>query len=142
MPEAADTERLLRQLKSISLFSRCSDYELSLVARPASFVRVGSGQPIVRAGDAGSTMFMVLDGTAESVAGGVATHSFGTGDYFGELAALSPAARATDVIATTDCVLGSLDTNTIYTLVDTIPGVARKMLEGLAAGMRERLGSP
>ena len=103
---------------------------------------VVSGQPIVRAGDAGSTMFMVLDGTAESVAGGVATHSFGAGAYFGELAALSPAARATDVIATTDCILGSLDTNAIHTLVDTIPGVARKMSEGLAAGMRERLGSP
>ncbi len=105
-------------------------------------MRVGAGQPIVRAGDAGSIMFMVLDGTAESVANGVETHFFGTGDYFGGLAALSPAARATDVIATTDCTLGSLDTNAIYTLVDTIPGVARKMLEGLAAGMRERIGSP
>lgn len=141
MNDAVDRHHLVELLGRVSLLSRCTEYELTLVARRATTRRVAVGEHIVHAGELGTSMMLLLSGSAHAVSGGRVTRSFSTGEYFGELSALLPAPRTTDVIAATDCLLAVLDTNSLYTVVDTIPGVARKLLEAFAADMRERLNA-
>jgi CRP/FNR family cyclic AMP-dependent transcriptional regulator len=132
-------EQAIPLLRNVALFSRCSDYELALVAKRATLREVSKDAPVVVKGEPGNEMFLLLSGAAAASSEGRLEREFTTGEYFGELAALLPAPRATDVIATADSLFAVLATNEVYSLVDTIPGVARKMLEGLAANMRAEL---
>jgi CRP-like cAMP-binding protein len=139
MSATVDQHDVVERLAGVALLRRCTEYERTLIAKRVTIRTAPAGETIVRAGEDGSSMMMLLEGSAEVVVDGAVTRRFAAGEYFGELAALLPAPRATDVVAATDCVLAVLETNALYLVVDTIPGVARKLLEGLAAQMRTQL---
>jgi CRP-like cAMP-binding protein len=124
------------------LFSRCSDGECRQIAAKAEIRSVASGGRIIEKGAEGSEMFLVLDGTADAVLDGQVVNTFGPGEYFGELSALAPAPRTSDVVATSPCRLAVLSRGNVLLLVNAVPGVAAKMLEGLAIGLRERIQTP
>jgi CRP-like cAMP-binding protein len=142
MTGQAVSDQLVPLLRQVGLFSRCTDYDLTIVARRAEVLEVASGDRIVTEGEMGSDLYLVLLGGAAAVTDGQVSVSFGPGDHFGELAALAPAPRTTDVVATDRTVLAVLGHDQVYSLLDVIPGVARKMLEGLADGFRRSLVSP
>lgn len=137
MSESDLVAQLVPYLRSVGLFSRCSEYELKVVARRCTTRDVRAGDMIVRKGEDGSEMFLVLSCTAEARDGGRVFHTFTPGEYFGELAVLRPAPRTSDVIATSDGLLAVLNRNEMFLLLDSIPGVAKAMLQGLADTVRE-----
>lgn len=142
MLDQAVVDQLVPHLRNVGLFSRCSEYELGLIARKCELRRAAAGEHIVTKGDHGSEMYLLLGGSATAVeTDGSPRATFGPGDYFGELAALLPAQRSSDVVADADVVAAVLGTDEVYLLLDTVPGVARKMLEGLAASLRSAAGS-
>lgn len=142
MTGPAVSDQVVPLLRRVGLFSRCTDYDLEVVARRAAVLEVARGDRIVAQGDLGSDLYLVLLGGAVAVSDGEVSVSFGPGDHFGELAALAPAPRTTDVVATDRTLLAVLGHDQVYSLLDVIPGVARKMLEGLADGFRRSLVSP
>jgi CRP-like cAMP-binding protein len=58
------------------------------------------------------------------------------------LAALVPAPRTSDVVTTEPSQLAVLTRSQVYLLIDAIPGMAQKMIEGLAISLRDRIQSP
>jgi CRP-like cAMP-binding protein len=139
--DQAVIDQLVPHLRAVALFSRCSDYELGVVARRCELHRAAPGERIVAGGEFGSEMFILLSGSATATdQDGASRAEFAVGDYFGELAALLPAERSSDVVASTDVVAAVLGTDELYMLLDTVPGVARKMLEGMAASLRSAPG--
>jgi CRP/FNR family cyclic AMP-dependent transcriptional regulator len=132
-------DQLIPLLRGVGLFSRCSDADLRMVARRATVREVSRDERILTEGELGSELYIVLLGGAEARSGGVATVSFGPGDHFGELAALLPAPRTSDVVATDRTLLAILTRDQVYSLLDVVPGAARKMLEGLAGSLRDQL---
>jgi CRP-like cAMP-binding protein len=132
-------DQLIPLLRNVGLFSRCSDADLRMVARRATVREAPREARIITEGDLGSELYIVLLGSAEVRSGGEVTATFGPGDHFGELAALLPAPRTADVVATDRTLLAILTRDQVYSLLDVVPGAARKMLEGLAGSLRTRL---
>jgi CRP-like cAMP-binding protein len=139
MPAEADVAELAPLLTSVVLFSRCSEGECRQIAAKADIQSVSAGENVITFGAEGSELFIVLDGTAEAVIDGQVRNTFGPGEYFGELSALAPAPRTSDVVATTPCRLAVLSRGNLLLLVNSVPGVAAKMLEGMAIALRDRI---
>jgi len=141
MTDQLELDDLAPLLRRVDMFSRCTDGECRQIARHADIRAVPDGTRLITAGDEGSDMFVLLAGGADVVADGEVRHTFSPGDFFGELAALAPAPRTTDVVATGACTVAVLRRADLHRVVETVPGAAFKMLEGLASRLREQIAS-
>lgn len=137
MADSSFYEKVVPLLKNVGLFSRCTDYELKVVARNCEMKAIQLGDRIISLGEEGDQMFLLLAGTADASVEGKVLHTFQPGDYFGELAVLQPAPRSSDVTATAEGLLAVLGRDEMMLLLDNIPGVAKSMLQGLADTVRE-----
>lgn len=131
--------QLIPLVRGVSLFSRCTDGECRMIARCADIRSVEAGEKVIANGEESSELFIVLRGAADAVLDGQVRRSFGPGDYFGELAALAPAPRTSDVVMTAPSQLAVLTRGNLHRLIESMPGVAAKMLEGLADGFRSQI---
>ena len=89
---------LVPHLRQVGLFSRCSDYELKVVAKNCKLRAVPVGEKVIAMGEEGVEMFLVLSGSAAVTdAAGHVLHTFQIGEHFGELAVLRPAPRTSSM---------------------------------------------
>jgi len=133
----ATTKKITEALTGIPLFSRCSGRDLKAIARHVEIIEVPLGRPIVRQGDNGDAMFVIIRGSAEVVRDGSNVSTLGEGDYFGELALLDPAPRAATVAAIEDCELAAISVRMFRVLLRELPGLSAKLLADLASRVRE-----
>ena len=84
------------------MFASCSRAELKALDANATFRSVGVGRELVREGETGDELFILIDGTARVIRGGRIVDQLGPGDFFGELALLDPAPRNATVTATSE----------------------------------------
>jgi len=95
-------------LRSIELFASLSDSELELIAQEDPVLEFGPGEVIIRRGEAGGSMYAILDGKCSVLlADAAATHGESeisklcAGHIFGEYAALTNSERTATVRALT-----------------------------------------
>jgi CRP-like cAMP-binding protein len=139
MSDVTVYDELVPLLSNVGLFSRCTKGELKVIAHRAEIRDVDAGEKVIARGEETSEMFLVLQGGAEAVVDGDIRATFTCGEYFGELAALVPAPRTSDVVTTAPSTLAVFSREKVYLLVDSVPGVARKMIEGLAISLRHNI---
>jgi CRP-like cAMP-binding protein len=125
------------RLQDVALFSSCAERELTQIARASDEVSVDDGKEIVTEGTAGHEFYMIIDGTASVTRGGVLVAELGPGQYFGEMSLLDGAPRNATVTATTPTTLLVLGQREFAAVLDSSPGVARKLLQHLAARLRD-----
>jgi CRP-like cAMP-binding protein len=98
---------------------------------------VPAGQILAQAGDQGSGMFVVLDGTVTVERGNVHVDIEREG-FFGELSLLvDHAPRVARVRAKTDARLIAIPRPTFDYLIDSEPSFSRELLKGIAAQLIE-----
>ena len=120
------------ELREIPLFAGVSDAGLDRIAMCAGHVEAQPGQVLALPGDAGSGMFVILEGKVSVDARG-GTFELGPGDFFGELALLNPdAERVARVRAVTDVRAIGIPRAEALELIETEPTVALAMLRELA----------
>jgi cAMP-dependent protein kinase regulator len=133
-----DAYRLLAErLETIPLFARCHPGDLGVIAKRCEVRHVPSGTALIRAGQVGDELFVLLSGSAERGRPGDPAYRFGPGDYFGELALLDPAPRSLDVVTTADSVVGVLSRPNFLLVLDAVPGVWPQLLAFLAKRLRD-----
>ena len=88
------------RLRSVPLFSGCSDKELAFIASRADQVDLPAGKVLTEKGKSGGDFFIILEGKAE-VDTVPAKRSLGPGDFFGEIALIDNGPRTATVKATT-----------------------------------------
>jgi CPA1 family monovalent cation:H+ antiporter len=136
----SDPERVghdwLGTLAEVPLFAGLSKRHLRRVAKLACVRRFAPGSPMVRAGDAGRSFYVLLDGSAKVVRPGVRPRRLGTGDYFGEMALLDDAPRSADVIAEGDVLALTIDRPGFTKLLRAEPALVQALLRTLAARLR------
>src|SRR3954453_4194128 len=76
----------LGTLEEVPLFEGLSKRHLRRIAKLAHIRRFAPGSGMVRAGDAGRSFYVLLDGTAKVVRKAGRPRRLGAGDYFGEMA--------------------------------------------------------
>ena len=123
-------------LADVPLFRNLSRRHLKRVASLARMRRYGPGTSIVRAGDAGSAFFVLLDGTARVVTSKGRARRLGSGDFFGEMALLDDSPRSADVVADREVLTMTISRSAFGKLLRSEPALAHELLRTLAARLR------
>lgn len=129
-------------LKNVSLFSACTNKELSKIASLAEEVEVPEGAILTQEGKPGREFFAIADGEAKVTLRGKKLNTLGPGSFFGEMSLLDQSPRAATVTANTPMKLLVLDARNFSTLLDQAPSVSRKILRGMAQRLRDLEKAP
>lgn len=120
------------ELRAIPLLADASDAALQRVAAAAGEMTCQAGQILALQGDAGSGMFLILDGTVlVEWRGGTA--ELGAGNFVGELTLLAPGGtRNARVRALSEVHCLALGRDDALELIESEPSVALTMLKEVA----------
>jgi CRP/FNR family transcriptional regulator, cyclic AMP receptor protein len=129
-------------LRGVSLFSACSNRELTRIASLADEVDVSEGRVLMREGEVGKEFFVIVDGEAKVSPAGKRPKKLGPGAAVGELALLDQAPRSATVTALSDMQLLVLDSRSFSSLIAEVPSVARKLFRVMAQRLREAEREP
>jgi CRP-like cAMP-binding protein len=123
-------------LADVPLFQNLSRRHLKRVASLGRMRRYGPGTSIVRAGDAGSAFFVLLDGTARVVTSKGRARRLGSGDFFGEMALLDDSPRSADVVADGEVLTMTISRSAFGKLLRSEPALSHELLRTLAGRLR------
>lgn len=124
-------------LKSIWLFSSCTNSELRRLRSSLDEVQVPAGKVLVEEGRIGLEFFLIVSGKAAVTRRGRKVAALGPGDYFGELALLDRRPRSASVVSETDMDVLVLTQRQFNGLLDSVPTIARRLLAAMANRLRE-----
>jgi CRP/FNR family transcriptional regulator, cyclic AMP receptor protein len=122
----------LKHLSDVPMFRALSKKDLGLVARLAEDFTVNEGHVLVHEGKRESQFYLIVSGQAKVTRGRKTVATLGPGEYFGELALLDPGPRNATVTAVSDMEVLELGAREFGGLLEEVPGIARKLLAGLA----------
>lgn len=131
------TDRDLQQLQRVPLFSACDAQQLGKVDQLVERYEARDGEVVVRQGEPGHELYVLVDGTAVVTRDDVPVAMLDAGQYFGELAVLDGAPRDATVTMTSPGRLLVLQQRELFALLETQPAVARRLLVGLARRLHE-----
>jgi uridine kinase len=121
------------------LFAGLAPAELQAVLDHAERVEVAAGAEVVREGDRGGDMFVVLAGEARVARNGLALRALGAGGHFGALGLLTGRPRSVTVTAGTALTLARISPERWQALSARHPAVALRVALGVLAHIREEL---
>ena len=138
MSQRPSTRALLGR---VPLFAQLSERELDTLARMARERRFAAGEAIVRQGEGGIGVYLLVEGRArvrrQTEDGTVRElDTVAVGDFFGELALLDEAPRVATVEAVEDCLCLVLPRWEFLAALRTNGELATKLLQALARRMR------
>lgn len=118
-PNADELARRFETLRGVAIFFTLSENILRTLARAMEPLDVPPGATLITQGDRGDSMFIVQEGRAEVVVEPSPGHRvvialLGPGDFFGEMALLTPETRSATVRALDACRLLELDRRTLH----------------------------
>jgi signal-transduction protein with cAMP-binding, CBS, and nucleotidyltransferase domain len=125
-------------LHGCTLFGGLSGEELYPVAEIAELVTKSPGETVVRKGDPGDALFVMVAGTVAVLLGGQRAHELGRGAAFGEMALLDGEPRSATIEAVTDAELLRIPREEFDALIDESPALARGVIRTLISHVRAR----
>ena len=132
----------VRALGRASLFDGLSRKELTQLARVSEDLEVEPGTVLCREGETGHEFFVIVDGKVKITRKGKRVAMRGGGDFVGEIALLEDVPRTATVTAETPVRLFVLTRKDFRHLLNTNPGVERKVLRTLARRLAELSSDP
>lgn len=141
MSSPAETLTFLREVR---LFKDIAQPELTTLAETLRERPLKRGQVLVREGEAGEEMFVVLRGSmviSKAVTGRVeqVLARIGPGDFFGEMSLFDRSPRSATVQADTEATLLVLDREALRRLTEQNPRAAAAFFQALVQVFIERL---
>jgi CRP/FNR family cyclic AMP-dependent transcriptional regulator len=124
-------------LGGVPLFVDLSKRHLQRLAAQSDILTFAAGETIVREGDPGETLFVVLSGQGKVMRGGRKVGSVMPGDFFGELSAIDGGARTASVTAETPLEVLRLFRRTLSKLLQDEPVVTLRLLDGIVRRIRQ-----
>jgi len=121
----------------VPLFSQLSQRQLNAVAKHADGVQLRKGAVLAKQGAQGLEAIIIVDGRARVEADGKAIAELGAGDVVGEMSVLDGKPRSATVIAETPVNLLVLHRRHFMSLLETVPGLPRKLLVTLCERVRQ-----
>ncbi len=124
-------------LSTFPLFASLNTKERNQLARFCFEATLPAGTTIVRQGGVGVDCYILLSGEATVVRNDTVIATLSAGDLVGELAPLDHQPRSATVVAATDVRVLQIGARDLATALDTIPGLARKIMVTLARRVRD-----
>jgi hypothetical protein len=130
-------------LKRASIFDRVNSEDLAALARVATVAVYAPREVIVREGDAGDALFIIVRGSVGVVHDKLQVAVLGTGEPFGEMAVLDREPRSASAVAVEETEVLWIGSDEFYEVlheqVEIAEGVIR-MLSGRLRGATAELG--
>jgi len=126
----------LELLRRVPLFSRMSGRDLLRVGMLADEVDLEKERVLMRQGERGEEMFVLVQGQASIERDGQRIGLRGAGDFFGEIALLDGGPRTATVRLTTDSRLLVIGRRDFHAMIDEFPEIRMRVLEALAQRVR------
>ena len=114
---------------------RVSFCQLSKALHTRRFVQ---GEKVVKAGEAGASMFIIVEGFLEVFldievsADDVRVATMSPGDYFGEMSLVTGTPRSATIITRTDALIYEIDKDSIEPLFETYPALPEAIAHTIA----------
>jgi CRP-like cAMP-binding protein len=124
-------------LRAVPLFAGLSRRHVGKIARAGRIARFHHGTEIVRAGEAGDTFYVVLDGDVAVKKPRARGASVGVGGFFGELSLLDGGPRSATVVAHGDVVCFVLRRAAFAKVLRAEPAIGIGLLTELATRLRQ-----
>jgi serine/threonine protein phosphatase PrpC len=143
--EQVDDERAKRLalkrdvLARMPLFARLGDRELLRVMQSVEVRAYENEQVVIREGDKGDELFIVLSGKVKVMRGGESLTRLGAGEHFGEMALIRAVPRSATVISDGDAELIAIRRVDFFELLRTEHEIAVKMLWQFLGVLADRL---
>jgi CRP/FNR family cyclic AMP-dependent transcriptional regulator len=129
-------KQVIEMLGQVPLFSSCTKDQLRTIALQGTKLQMAEGRVLTRQGGLQEEFFLVLAGNAICLVDDEEVARFGPGDFFGEMTLLDRGPRTATIIATSPIDVLVLDRREFRTVVENAPGLAWKLLTGMAARLR------
>lgn len=130
-------------LAKFKLFAELSAEELTTLLAQSTTEAYGKGRQIIRAGDPGHCMYVILSGEVRVVGSSqgeeVELARLKPGDFFGEVALVDDGPRSADIFATEACELLCVTRMTLGILAGLQPGAAIHLLASIGRCLVARL---
>lgn len=128
MESIPTSEEQLRSLKQSKIFQNSPSSLLEDIGCIATAVLVKADEKIMEKGDRGTAMYIILDGRVRIHDEDLILKHLGTGDVFGEMAALDSEVRSASVTAEVDTVLFELEQSSVYDILSRQPEAAKTII--------------
>jgi CRP/FNR family transcriptional regulator, cyclic AMP receptor protein len=119
-------------IRRVPLFSRCTKKELAAIAGEADELVVPEGRTLARQGATGSEFVVIVEGSADVRKNGRKVNRLGAGDFLGEIALISGAARTATVTTTSEARILVLNDRGFRRLTKEIPSLQASVLKALS----------
>jgi len=129
-------------LKRSPLFEGLSRRQLAQVAQLSDDLEVPAGTVLCKEGARGDEFFIIIDGEATATRGGERLTTFGSGDFFGEIALLEAVKRTATVIAATPLRFFVVSQQAFASVLATDPAIERKVLRTVVRRLVSLSGDP
>jgi|PlaIllAssembly_1097288.scaffolds.fasta_scaffold05372_2 HEAT repeat protein len=129
-------ERLLF-FKSTDFFGQLSSEDLAPLAKCAQTAHYDAGQTLVRQGEAGACLFLIVDGEVAIVVRRQQVSVRGPKDVIGEMALLLRRSRSADCVALTDVTALRIEYDDFWELMTERPALAAGIVKVLAGRLDE-----
>ena len=130
---------IVLHLRSLDLFARLTTRQLSELAAVVHEEVFAAGSAIVREGDFGDCMYLIVSGEVQITRNGQYTIGAGVGDLFGEMSLFDGETRSATVTAARRTRLLRLDRHDLFELMDEHPAIAIGICQTLSRHMRDSL---
>ncbi len=122
-------------LKSVDIFSATPEEDLIEVANIVEELEVKAGEDVIRKGEIGTSMYIIVEGKMRVHDDGRELAILGRREVFGELAALDPEPRMATITAIENAELFRLDQGPLYDLmaeqIEVVRGITRVLCQRL-----------
>ncbi|MEM6962020.1 MAG: Stp1/IreP family PP2C-type Ser/Thr phosphatase [Myxococcota bacterium] len=136
---AREVHLKIELLHQMPLFRLLNYQELVRVLNSTSVCTFDAGASIVREGEEGDALFIVLEGEVRVHAGETTIANFGSGQHFGEMALLDKSSRSASVTSRTDSKLLCIRRAAFFDLVRNHHDLAVKLLWSFLGVLSQRL---
>ncbi|MFO8239849.1 MAG: cyclic nucleotide-binding domain-containing protein [Dissulfuribacterales bacterium] len=123
-------------LKQVPLFSNLSKRQLNQIAKHADQAEMREGRVFAQQGRTGREFVFIVDGKAHVKKDGKVIRSLSSGDFFGEISLVDGQPRTATVTAETDGTLLVVNGRSFDHLLNTIPGLQKKIMVALCKYIR------
>lgn len=128
---------LVEILQKVPLLADLSRFELRQVLERAGDERIPPGADLLTEGESGTSLLVMVEGSADVIVNGKHVRSIRKGDYVGEMAIIDGLPRSATVRAITDCRVLSIPSAEFRALVESSWELAWKLLTHLSLRVRE-----
>ncbi len=130
------TSELAKRLRKVTILGALSHPQLKTLAEWTEVVAFDKGETVVKRGDKGNGLYLILDGSAEVRRGSRTLARLGAGQFFGEMSLFDNLPRSADVVTLQSSKMAVLQKWQFWSFAAGEPGVVLSVLEEMSRRIR------